>query len=48
MSDKANKPTRISPLTIHFWVSQLGSQQWFIKRHKLPLGPASIVIQKNK
>lgn len=42
-SSKAKRPTLVSPLTVHFWVSQLGWQQWFMKRAWLPLGPASMI-----
>lgn len=43
MSCRANKPTLVSPFTVHFWVSQFGWQQWFMKRAWLPLGPASMI-----
>lgn len=42
MSCRANRPTRVSPFTVHFWVSQFGWQQWFMKRAWFPLGPASM------
>ena len=44
----ANSPTRMSPLTFHFWVSQLGWQLWFMKRLIFPRGPASITLQQWK
>ena len=43
MSWMANSPTRVSPFTVHFCVSQLGWQQWFMKRAWFPLGPASMI-----
>lgn len=32
ISHTANRPTRVSPFTVHFRVSQFGWQLWFIKR----------------
>lgn len=32
MSHTANRPTRVSPFTVHLSVSQLGWQLWFINR----------------
>ena len=43
MSCRANSPTLVSPFTVHFWVSQFGWQQWFMKRAWFPLGPASMI-----
>jgi len=43
MSFLANNPTLVSPFTVHFWVSQLGSHEWFMKREKFPFGPASMM-----
>lgn len=43
MSLMANSPTRLMQLTVHFWVVQFGSHEWFMKRAKLPFGPASII-----
>ena len=45
MSSTAKSPTRTSPFTFHFCVSQLGWQLWFINRLRFPFGPASIVLQ---
>lgn len=42
-STRANSPTRVSPLTVHFCVSQFGWQQWFMKRASFPFGPASMI-----
>lgn len=38
-------PIHSSPFTIHFCVSQLGSQEWFRKRPALPLSAASMVSE---
>ena len=43
MSRRANSPTLASPFTVHFCVSQLGSQLWFMKRDQFPFGPASMI-----
>lgn len=43
ISCRANSPTLVSPFTVHFWVSQFGWQQWFMKRAWFPLGPASMI-----
>lgn len=43
MSLMANSPTRLMQFTVHFWVAQLGSHEWFIKRARFPLGPASMM-----
>ena len=43
MSSTAKSPIRISPKTVHFWVSQLGWNEWFMNLDKLPLGPASMI-----
>ena len=44
---EANKPMRKSPFTVHFCVSQFGSQLLFMNRDKLPFGPASIILNKH-
>ena len=41
----AKRATRTSPLTVHFCVSQLGRQEWFMKRLLLPFGPASMILE---
>ena len=38
---------RRSPFTCHFCVSQFGSQLLFMKRVKLPFGPASIILNSH-
>lgn len=42
ISQRAKRPMRTSPFTVHFCVSQLGLQLWFINREEFPFGPASI------
>jgi hypothetical protein len=36
MSRTANRPMASSPRTSHFCVSQLGSQEWLMKREMFP------------
>lgn len=43
MSLQANIPTWVSPKTDHFWVSQLGSQEWLINLARLPNLRASMI-----
>lgn len=37
---------RSLPLTIHFWVAQLGLQLWFRKRERFPFFVASMICNR--
>lgn len=47
-STSAKSPTRVSPFTVHFWVSQFGWQLWFMNLAWFPFGPASMMRSYRK
>ena len=45
MARREKKPILSCLVTIHFWVSALGSQEWLMKREMLPLEVASMWVR---